>query len=52
MIKGLGGLLKADFVTERVFKPVMTGEVFQLHSCTPNNDPAELTLRKRRRPSA
>jgi hypothetical protein len=28
------------------------GEVFQLHSFTPNNDAAELTLRKRRRPSA
>jgi hypothetical protein len=27
-------LLKADFVAERVFKPVMIGEVFQPHSFT------------------
>jgi hypothetical protein len=30
----------------------MIGEVFQPHSFTPNNDAAELTLRKRRRSSA
>jgi hypothetical protein len=28
MIEEPGGLLKADFVTERVFKPVMIGEAF------------------------
>jgi hypothetical protein len=45
MIEEPGGLLKADFVTERVFKP-------EPHSFTPNNDAAELTPRKRRGSSA
>jgi hypothetical protein len=45
-------LLKAEFVTERVFKRVMIGEVFKPQSFTPNNDDAELTPRKRRRSSA
>jgi hypothetical protein len=52
MIEEPSGLLEADFVTERVFKPVMIGEVFQLRSFTPNNDAADLTPRKRRRSSA
>jgi hypothetical protein len=50
MIKEPGGW-KADFVTERVFKSVMIGEVVQPLSFTFNNDAAELTPRKRRRSS-